>query len=1528
MKNSHHGSSSRGPSFQYVSQELREGDCPIAGCKTQLPSARRLASHLNKEHNNAQFGTDALAVLAAQDIHRCPLCKSSSIFWLLRSDEGGICQDYADHGYQQHDQHSQDQEDLALLTINTITRWPTWKVSTLARFKMETLSAIFLEMANPNLDYEAEIAGLTLFYNARNEEVVDNPGDGKCMYYAIADAFNSRDDQYALKQIILSSIERNEDSFPGITWQGRDHAPLTMRQYIEKKKQPSEWGGEAELTCLATLLHRVLNIQLVVAQWRSNATRETIVPPVDQADYNVTESDHTLLQSIAKHSNPTSLTVLHVRERHYLAARPTSKRPEPPLGAPSTAHNTASEQNNSAQSSTRHNTMVGDASSQPLPITPKSKSTAKRTLSVPRKQTPQTVRRTRQQTATMREEDAGIAQEIARATSETAEMLGNHLCGASHQPDDNSVPSAPTCTQPAQDLNDATNLKLSDMVKNFINTTANGGRTLLFLPRTQRQAFISLARALLRAWHHATDIVEKTEHLLSFLALPMHMLPADRGGKSRHNKAQRVNKMRRALADLHRSFDERQSSPHNDSAESASSDDDASKTTAGDGDSVGQNPIAAPTPSQHSPSANTRAQSAQRQRHQDAEDARDPLLDDRLFRSVASNLHQGHSTRAMRLLQRDASVADTSLPHIRDELASKHPAHELSPEARQDMQAARHQHFPVHANEDLRKFITSFDNGSAPGYDGFSAKIIKVLVTDPECFSYIAEFIDLIANGAFNPIVAHIFKTCTLIGLEKKGKTRPIAIAPIFYRMAAKLVANKVMIKAKALLSPIQLGVGVSSACEVIVHHVRQTLRSKPEWAMCQLDFKNAFNCISKSKMLSLVMKEPTLACMRGIVKMTCAEPSTLMLRQEDGRMLFDSPWNLWSQQGTRQGDNLSPILFDIALQHLLVEFQKGTNPELETLVSYQDDTTLIGAPLAIAASFTRFQALAKELLDLEIQPAKCVYVDFHLESRSPAERDAISAMNITVEQRCSKLLGSPIGPNAEAERPMMAEIVKSKIAILDIMRDPRLSCQDATALIRKHVIPGFTFFQRTTLPETSASFATVVDDSVRNLYLEKADLLLDFNMASEDKKAEIRRLVTATIKIGGTGLIPTCLSIESAHIAGMVAAASTATTLHQHFAMSTPMLYPTLDWCLKEVHTLMETVNQVRNASNSEEGNIGMRKPGAAGAANIPLTSSNQPNSSISEPQVNIPATAQSLLTLYSTRYFENIPAISFQRYIGRMRKWALVADHLLNIKNAPLVDQIRFQAILAPFSNQLMRMSDRGPFPVVDNRDWKYYQSQIWGLKTHHNNSNDTCSFCCEKHALEHDQLHYTACKQGHNQKSIVARHDSTKRIFARHLSQFGIVFQETNDWIASQKRADVQFTNGNESFLIDIQHTNPLCLSLRLPQRVKATILFAAKSREKSKELKYKQSPTTIQNNPDAIFIPAVFEAFGGFGPKMQEFIKKITVIAIKEVGPIFAHELIQDFINDIACDIVKCNADMYRCNASRIDHSVSSGTYDES
>ena len=61
-------------------------------------------------------------------------------------------------------------------------------------------------------------------------------------------------------------------------------------------------------------------------------------------------------------------------------------------------------------------------------------------------------------------------------------------------------------------------------------------------------------------------------------------------------------------------------------------------------------------------------------------------------------------------------------------------------------------------------------------------------------------------------------------------------------------------------------------------------------------------------------------------------------------------------------------------------------------------------------------------------------------------------------------------------------------------------------------------------------------------------------------------------------------------------------------------------------------------------------------------------------------------------------------------------------------------------------------------------------------------------------------------------------------------------------------------------------------------------------------------------------------GGFGQHMQDLVEKIKIMAINQVGPVFAYELVSDFINEIACNIVKCNASMYKRNVDRIDYAL--------
>ena len=95
----------------------------------------------------------------------------------------------------------------------------------------------------------------------------------------------------------------------------------------------------------------------------------------------------------------------------------------------------------------------------------------------------------------------------------------------------------------------------------------------------------------------------------------------------------------------------------------------------------------------------------------------------------------------------------------------------------------------------------------------------------------------------------------SLIALEKKGgEVRPIAVGCTIRRLAAKVVGNKVMKEMASILSPRQLGYGVSKGAEAAVHAARLYINNLgSNKAVLKLDFINAFNSICRDKMLKML---------------------------------------------------------------------------------------------------------------------------------------------------------------------------------------------------------------------------------------------------------------------------------------------------------------------------------------------------------------------------------------------------------------------------------------------------------------------------------------------------------------------------------------------------------------------------------------------------------------------------------------------------------------------------------------------------
>ncbi len=61
------------------------------------------------------------------------------------------------------------------------------------------------------------------------------------------------------------------------------------------------------------------------------------------------------------------------------------------------------------------------------------------------------------------------------------------------------------------------------------------------------------------------------------------------------------------------------------------------------------------------------------------------------------------------------------------------------------------------------------------------------------------------------------------------------------------------MVSMGDMLRPLRLGFGTPYGCEAAVHAARLHLHSSPGSIMVKLDFKNAFNCLRRDKMLTAV---------------------------------------------------------------------------------------------------------------------------------------------------------------------------------------------------------------------------------------------------------------------------------------------------------------------------------------------------------------------------------------------------------------------------------------------------------------------------------------------------------------------------------------------------------------------------------------------------------------------------------------------------------------------------------------------------
>ena len=257
----------------------------------------------------------------------------------------------------------------------------------------------------------------------------------------------------------------------------------------------------------------------------------------------------------------------------------------------------------------------------------------------------------------------------------------------------------------------------------------------------------------------------------------------------------------------------------------------------------------------------------------------------------------------------------------------------------------------------MNKLIHS--NGSAGGPDGLRPQHLKDMISasansgGEALIEALSSFISLILSGQTPIAIRPYFFGASLIALEKKGGgIRPIAVGCTLRRLAAKVASDKVMFEMASLLSPRQLGYGVSKGAEAAVHAARFYFKNiGSNKVFLKLDFRNAFNSIRRDRMLEAV--HHLAPSIYSFVHSVYSSSS-----------LFWSDKIILSSEGVQQGDPLGPLLFCLTIHHMCSRLKS------ELCIFYLDDGTLGGL---LSDVLHDVEMIKKEagIVGLELNPQK-----------------------------------------------------------------------------------------------------------------------------------------------------------------------------------------------------------------------------------------------------------------------------------------------------------------------------------------------------------------------------------------------------------------------------------------------------------------------------------------------------------------------------------------------------------------------------
>ena len=317
---------------------------------------------------------------------------------------------------------------------------------------------------------------------------------------------------------------------------------------------------------------------------------------------------------------------------------------------------------------------------------------------------------------------------------------------------------------------------------------------------------------------------------------------------------------------------------------------------------------------------------------------------------------------------------------------------------------------------------------------------------------------NLLFSASLPPVCVDDLTASILVPLAKSSNgVRPIAIGEAFIRIAGKVAMAKV--RGLGAEGERQYGVCKQAGLERLLHKLREGMDTKLIASVLFLDFKNAFNSVSRAHIAREVAK--VLPRLSRFFHLAYSRPAKLFLRRRGA-----PPAVLLSRAGVRQGDPLGSLYFAIAIAPLLRALA-ARFPALD-VDAYCDDVTVTAPDEALPKDeVIAFAEAEGAPFGLVLQPPKCT-----LWRASSGEAVV--------------LLGAPLGQAAPVRAARRAKVEREHAKLEALKKAPH---QVALLLLRFCHAPRLNHLARTLPPAVARPAFEAWDEAVLNALAPLAGL-------------------------------------------------------------------------------------------------------------------------------------------------------------------------------------------------------------------------------------------------------------------------------------------------------------------------------------------------------------------------------------------------------------------------------------------------------